>query len=191
MMMMVWVMRIRCCTIWSLLAAKNAIMHTAIKRLMAMQMVFLQPWLCPAAPKQTVQSRRISGGARLRIRVGQVGGNERQRRHHPKFVELAERWGFEGEWLETNYTSPQRIVDASSAHRRRIVTAHDDGIKGTLSRGTRPAARHGRTGSLVPTARPKPTLGPEEFPERTLTLFAPRLTRGTTAFHKHDAASAA
>jgi hypothetical protein len=44
------------------------------------------------------------------VRVLVVGGNERQRRHHPKFVELAERWGFEGEWLETNYTSPQRIV---------------------------------------------------------------------------------
>ena len=48
------------------------------------------------------------------VRVLVVGGNERQRRHHPKFVELAERWGFEGEWLETNYTSPQRIVSQIS-----------------------------------------------------------------------------
>ncbi|MEQ1633700.1 MAG: hypothetical protein ABL997_15075, partial [Planctomycetota bacterium] len=44
------------------------------------------------------------------VRVLVVGGNERQRRHHSKFVELAARWGLEGEWLETNYTSPQKIV---------------------------------------------------------------------------------
>ena len=43
-------------------------------------------------------------------RVLVVGGNERQRRHHPKFVELGKQWGLEGEWLETNYTSPQKIV---------------------------------------------------------------------------------
>ena len=40
-----------------------------------------------------------------------VGGNERQRRHHPRFVELAKEWGFEGEWLMANYTSPQKIVN--------------------------------------------------------------------------------
>lgn len=45
-----------------------------------------------------------------KVRVLVVGGNERQRRHHPKFVELGDRWGIEGEWLETNYTSPQKIV---------------------------------------------------------------------------------
>ncbi len=45
-------------------------------------------------------------------RVLVVGGNERQRRHHPRFVELAKAWGFEGEWLETNYCSPQKIVNA-------------------------------------------------------------------------------
>ena len=44
------------------------------------------------------------------VRVLVVGGNERQRRHHSKFVDLATRWGLEGEWLETNYTSPQKIV---------------------------------------------------------------------------------
>lgn len=44
------------------------------------------------------------------VRVLVVGGNERQRRHHPKFEELCPRWGIEGEWLETNYTSPQKIV---------------------------------------------------------------------------------
>ncbi|MGE3175040.1 MAG: hypothetical protein AB7O97_20600 [Planctomycetota bacterium] len=45
-------------------------------------------------------------------RVLVVGGNERQRRHHPKFEELAERWGLTGEWLMTNYTSPQKVVGA-------------------------------------------------------------------------------
>jgi hypothetical protein len=41
-----------------------------------------------------------------------VGGNERQRRHHPRFEELAQKWGFQGEWLMTNYTSPQKVVGA-------------------------------------------------------------------------------
>lgn len=39
-----------------------------------------------------------------------VGGNERQRRHHPRFHKLATDWGFEGEWLMANYTSPQKLV---------------------------------------------------------------------------------
>jgi tetratricopeptide (TPR) repeat protein len=43
-------------------------------------------------------------------RVLVVGGNERQRRHHPKFEELAAGWGFEGEWLMANYRSPQKLV---------------------------------------------------------------------------------
>ncbi len=43
-------------------------------------------------------------------RVLVVGGNERQRRHHPRFEALAANWGFAGEWLMTNYTSPQKIV---------------------------------------------------------------------------------
>jgi hypothetical protein len=45
-------------------------------------------------------------------RVLVVGGNERQRRHHARLGELAAAWGFEGEWLETNYGSPQKIVSA-------------------------------------------------------------------------------
>jgi len=45
-------------------------------------------------------------------RVLVVGGNERQRRHHPRFEELAESWQFTGEWLMTNYTSPQKVVKA-------------------------------------------------------------------------------
>ncbi|MBK8098605.1 MAG: hypothetical protein IPK26_15955 [Planctomycetes bacterium] len=44
------------------------------------------------------------------VRVLVVGGNERQRRHHPRFEKLAGEWGFAGEWLMTNYTSPQKIV---------------------------------------------------------------------------------
>ncbi len=40
-----------------------------------------------------------------------VGGNERQRRHHPRFEKLADEWGFDGEWLMANYTSPQKLVN--------------------------------------------------------------------------------
>ena len=40
-----------------------------------------------------------------------VGGNERQRRHHPRFQQLADEWGFEGEWWMANYTSPQKLVN--------------------------------------------------------------------------------
>ena len=43
-------------------------------------------------------------------RVLVVGGNERQRRHHPRLEKLAKSWGFESEWLMTNYTSPQKTV---------------------------------------------------------------------------------
>ncbi|MHC5062869.1 MAG: hypothetical protein ACYTG5_02710 [Planctomycetota bacterium] len=43
-------------------------------------------------------------------RVLVVGGNERQRRHHPRFVELTKSWKFAGEWLEANYSSPQKLV---------------------------------------------------------------------------------
>lgn len=44
------------------------------------------------------------------LRVLVVGGNERQRRHHGRFEALAGEWGFAGEWLETNYTSPHKVV---------------------------------------------------------------------------------
>jgi hypothetical protein len=44
------------------------------------------------------------------VRVLVVGGNERQRRHPPRFEELAGQWGFTGEWLMANYTSPQKLV---------------------------------------------------------------------------------
>ncbi|MFQ5504680.1 MAG: hypothetical protein ACE5F1_07790, partial [Planctomycetota bacterium] len=43
-------------------------------------------------------------------RILVVGGNERQRRHHPRLSALAEEWGFEGEWIMANYGSPQRVV---------------------------------------------------------------------------------
>lgn len=39
-----------------------------------------------------------------------VGGNERQRRHHPRLAELAGEWGFDGDWLMANYSSPQKLV---------------------------------------------------------------------------------
>ncbi|MBL9078982.1 MAG: hypothetical protein JNL08_15870 [Planctomycetes bacterium] len=49
-------------------------------------------------------------GRKPRILV--VGGNERQRRHHPRLEKLAAEWGFDAEWLMTNYTSPQKVVGA-------------------------------------------------------------------------------
>jgi uncharacterized protein (UPF0548 family) len=39
-----------------------------------------------------------------------VGGNERQRKHHPKLMEMAAQMGFEAEWLMANYKSPQKLV---------------------------------------------------------------------------------
>lgn len=45
-------------------------------------------------------------------RVLVVGGNERQRRHHPRFTDLATEWRFSGEWLMANYTSPHKVVNA-------------------------------------------------------------------------------
>lgn len=44
------------------------------------------------------------------VRLLVVGGNERQRRHHPRLQKLAAEWGLAAEWLETNYTSPQKTV---------------------------------------------------------------------------------
>jgi len=46
------------------------------------------------------------------VRLLVVGGNERQRRHHPRLAKLAKEWGFESEWLEANYTSPNKTVAA-------------------------------------------------------------------------------
>lgn len=47
-------------------------------------------------------------GHRPRILV--VGGNERQRKHHPRLEELAAAWNFEAEWWMANYASPQKLV---------------------------------------------------------------------------------
>lgn len=44
-----------------------------------------------------------------------VGGNERQRRHHARLDKLGKDWGFASEWLETNYTSPQKTVTTINA----------------------------------------------------------------------------
>ena len=47
-------------------------------------------------------------GRKFRVMV--VGGNERQRRHHPRLHELAVELGFDDEWLMANYASPQKTV---------------------------------------------------------------------------------
>lgn len=52
----------------------------------------------------------LRGARGRRPRVLVVGGNERQRRHHPRLDALAASWGFDAEWLMTNYTSPQKTV---------------------------------------------------------------------------------
>ena len=63
----------------------------------------------PGSGKLLCESVKKSLGHRPRILV--VGGNERQRKHHPKFEELATEWGFDGEWLLANYVSPQKLVN--------------------------------------------------------------------------------
>ena len=65
-----------------------------------------------------VEDAAASAVASLARRLGRqprvlvVGGNERQRAHHQKLDKLAAAWGFASEWMETNYTSPQKIVGA-------------------------------------------------------------------------------
>lgn len=60
------------------------------------------PAACRAAAERLGQAPRVLV----------VGGNERQRRHHPRLETLADGWGFEADWLMTNYTSPQKTVRA-------------------------------------------------------------------------------
>ena len=60
------------------------------------------------AGQSTVRSAEAAIGHCPRVLV--VGGNERQRRHHPRFDQLAEDWGFKGEWIMANYSSPQKLV---------------------------------------------------------------------------------
>lgn len=60
--------------------------------------------------RAAVQAAHKALGHAPRVLV--VGGNERQRRHHPRLEALAADWGFQAEWLMTNYTSPQKIVNA-------------------------------------------------------------------------------
>jgi tetratricopeptide (TPR) repeat protein len=64
----------------------------------------------PSAEREVVAAaaRRLGHAPRVLV----VGGNERQRRHHPRFDELAAEWEIEGEWLMANYTSPQKVVGA-------------------------------------------------------------------------------
>ncbi len=58
--------------------------------------------------RRAVQTLAKALGRPPRVLV--VGGNERQRRHHPRLERLAAEWGFAQEWLMTNYTSPQKSV---------------------------------------------------------------------------------
>ena len=60
------------------------------------------------AAKAAVQALKKSLGRMPSVLV--VGGNERQRRHHPRLDKLGKEWGFQAEWLMTNYTSPQKTV---------------------------------------------------------------------------------
>ena len=65
----------------------------------------------PATADQGVQATTTLAktiGRKPRVLV--VGGNEQQRRHHARLDKLAAEWGFDAEWLMTNYTSPQRTV---------------------------------------------------------------------------------
>ncbi|GEM_PF-2378092 len=54
-----------------------------------------------------------------------IGGNERQRKHLDRFEELKAQWGFQGEWIMANYTSPQRPVKALEA---RLKKGEMDGL---------------------------------------------------------------
>ena len=58
--------------------------------------------------REAVQALQKALGRKVRVLV--VGGNERQRRHHPRLDKLAAEWAFDGEWLMANYTSPQKTV---------------------------------------------------------------------------------
>ncbi|MEZ5967309.1 MAG: hypothetical protein R3F56_25960 [Planctomycetota bacterium] len=72
--------------------------------------------LSEAKPVDADEGQRRAAAATQALghpaRVLVVGGNERQRRHHPRLTDLAKSWEFEAEWLETNYSSPQKIVNA-------------------------------------------------------------------------------
>lgn len=80
---------------------------TAIEKLLELE---------DAAPLGTDTGKQVTQAAAKVLghapRLLVVGGNERQRRHHPRFQQLTEEWGCSGEWLMTNYTSPQKVVNA-------------------------------------------------------------------------------
>ncbi len=54
-----------------------------------------------------------------------VGGNERQRNHHPKLEAFARERGLGAEWLMANYRSPQKLV---SQIEDRLQRGHVDGL---------------------------------------------------------------
>jgi hypothetical protein len=67
----------------------------------------------PATPDSgRAAVQRFAAGLGRPPRVLVVGGNERQRRHHGRLEQLGREWGFDSEWLMTNYTSPQKTVNA-------------------------------------------------------------------------------
>ncbi|HHI81292.1 MAG TPA: hypothetical protein ENK02_15110 [Planctomycetes bacterium] len=69
--------------------------------------------------------------ASLRLALGRppsflvVGGNERQRGHHPKLQAFSSERGIEAEWLMANYRSPQKLV---SQIEDRIQKGQVDGL---------------------------------------------------------------
>ncbi len=77
----------------------------ALEKLLALSQA--EPANLEAGARQ-VQELKQALGRDPRVLV--VGGNESQRRHHPRFEKLAADWGLEGEWLMANYTSPQKLV---------------------------------------------------------------------------------
>lgn len=77
----------------------------AVAKLLEMQDA--EPPQLDAGPAMVAELTQALGRA---PRILVVGGNERQRRHHPKFEALAKEWVFDGEWLMANYSSPQKLV---------------------------------------------------------------------------------
>ncbi|MDA0375042.1 MAG: hypothetical protein O2865_14755 [Planctomycetota bacterium] len=67
------------------------------------------PVAADSGPRACGEATEVLG---RRPRVLVVGGNERQRRHHPKLEELAGDWGFDADWLMANYRSPQKVVQS-------------------------------------------------------------------------------
>jgi hypothetical protein len=85
----------------------------AIEKLLALDAQ--QPGVSDSGREATAAIAKTLG---RKPRVLVVGGNERQRRHHPRLDKLGAEWGFAAEWLMTNYTSPQKVVGTISDRMR-------------------------------------------------------------------------